>query len=136
MGGSESTLEDLEGNGIQLTKSYRLCCAHCCKPKLEEDKTTKWLTCSCCGKTYYCSKRCWHENADNHMEAHKIRGEVVMLVFEPNEKGRNVWHQASVNSVGLRGHNPKTGAVRISLGVSPVTVNVNHLKGTAMICVE
>jgi len=136
MGGSVSDLEYLEGNGIQLAKIYRLCCAHCSKPKMEEDTNTKWLACTCCDKTFYCSKRCWYENADNHLEAHKLRGEVVFLVFEPNEQGRNVWHQACANSVGLRGHNPKTGAVRISLGVSALTVDVDKLKGTAMICVQ
>ena len=139
MGGSESHIQDLESSGIQLYKSYKLCCANCCTPKQGEDcspdKKSKWIACKCCEKTYYCSRRCWHENAENHIEAHKLHGEVVLLILEPNEKQRNIWHRASVNSVGLRGHNPRTGAVRISLGVSPVNVNVNIKKGTGEIVV-
>lgn len=120
---SQEAIDFEQDYKIKLNQPYPLCCGFCCKSRADTTKRgEKWIPCGCCAQLWYCSNRCRLEDAETHRDPHREKGEAVLLTFEPRPDARNQWYHAPVNSTGLRGHNPRKGAVRIALENSCIRV--------------
>lgn len=124
----------LQKYGVALLKSYQICCAYCCKEKpdtAEEPSSSgkKKVGCACCPWLYYCCQRCKYEDAENHLEAHKMSGELVIKIAPPSSKSKPSWSKPTFyQTMGVRLVNAGEGAIRISFPDKSVTVLVHNSK--------